>query len=141
VVLSEFENRWWDSVVRGLPGRVGPGTIQAAYYALTGAWPLVAYRSFEAVTGRKREPWLVKTVGLLTVAIAAALSADPHGRTAPGRRLAIGSALAYGIVDVYYAAVRRRISLVYVADAAVEAGLIGAWVIGAARRPAAPRAP
>jgi hypothetical protein len=109
--------------------------MQAVYYAVSGAWPLVAYRSFEAVTGRKREPWLVKTVGLLTVAIAAAIWADPHGRTAPGRRLAIGSALAFSTVDIYYAAVRRHISPVYLADAAVETGLLAAWVIGAARMP------
>jgi hypothetical protein len=125
-------------MVRRLSAAGGPGTVQAAYYALTGAWPLVAYRSFEAVTGRKREPWLVRTVGLLTVAIAAAIWADPHGRTAPGRRLAIGSALAYGIVDVYYAAVRRRISPVYLADAAVETGLLAAWIFGAARLPGSP---
>ena len=134
-MLRESENRRPVPVVRRLPGWVGPGTIQGAYYALTGAWPLVAYRSFEAVTGRKREPWLVKTVGLLTVAIAAAIWADPHGRTAPGRRLAIGSALAFGAVDIYYAAVRRHIALVYLADAAVETGLLAAWVIGGAWLP------
>lgn len=77
-----------------------PGWIQATYYLVTGLWALVAYRSFEAVTGPKREPWLVKTVGLQTVAIAAALAADPQGRTAVGRRLGIGSAASFAAIDV-----------------------------------------
>ena len=37
--------------------------IQAAYYTLTGIWPIVHRRSFEAVTGRKTDYWLVQMVG------------------------------------------------------------------------------
>jgi hypothetical protein len=44
-------------------------TIQGAYYLLTGLWPLAHLRSFQAVTGPKLEPWLVKTVGVLAAAI------------------------------------------------------------------------
>ncbi|MBW3612499.1 MAG: hypothetical protein KY392_01405 [Chloroflexi bacterium] len=54
--------------------------LQAAYYAVSGAMPLVAYPLFERITGPKREPWLVKTVGLITVAIAWVLARDPANR-------------------------------------------------------------
>lgn len=105
-----------------------PGTLQAAYYAVSGAWPLLSYRSFELVTGRKREPWLVKTVGLLLGVVAVAVAADPRGTSAVTRRVGIGSALALGAVDVWYAGVRRRISPIYLADALVEAMFIGLWL-------------
>ena len=105
-----------------------PGTLQAAYYAVSGAWPLVSYRSFELVTGRKREPWLVKTVGLLLGVVAVAVAADPRGTSAVTRRVGIGSALVLGAVDVWYAGVRRRISPIYLADAVVETMFIGLWL-------------
>ena len=104
-----------------------PAAIQAAFYALGGAWPLVAYRTFEAVTGRKREPWLVKTVGMLMLAIAAALAADPDGRSPAARRLGVGSAAAFAAVDVWYAGLRRRISPIYLVDAVAEAALVALW--------------
>ena len=48
-----------------------PATLahaQGGYYAITGVWPLVHMRSFEAVTGPKQDHWLVHTVaGLLVV--------------------------------------------------------------------------
>lgn len=103
--------------------------LQAGYYAASGAMPLLAYRLFERITGPKREPWLVKTVGLITVAVAWVLANDPAGRHRQTRRLGVASALAYGAIDVWYAAVRRRISPVYLLDAAVEAALVGAWLV------------
>ena len=54
-------------------GRRGLAGLQAAYYVGTGLWSLVHRRSFERVTGPKREYWLVRTVGALAVAIGAAL--------------------------------------------------------------------
>lgn len=105
-----------------------PGLVQAAYYLVSGTWPLVAYRSFEAVTGPKREPWLVKMVGLLTMVIGGVIATDPAGRTPQTRRLAIGAAVAYATVDVWYAAVRRRIRPIYLMDAMAEAALAGAWL-------------
>ncbi len=104
-----------------------PAALQSGFYAVGGAWPLVAYRTFEAVTGRKREPWLVKTVGVLMLAIAAALAADPDGRSPVSRRLGVGSAVAFGAVDVWYAGVRRRISPIYLVDAVAEAALVALW--------------
>ena len=115
-------------------GGRGPGRIQATYYLVSGAWPLLAYRSFEAMSGPKREPWLVKMVGLLTVAIGGVIASDAHGREATTRRLAIGSALAYAAVDTWYAGVRRRIRPVYLLDAAVELAFVRAWLAPARRR-------
>ncbi len=36
----------------------------SAFYVATGIWPVLSRRSFEAVTGPKREDWLVKTFGV-----------------------------------------------------------------------------
>jgi hypothetical protein len=111
-----------------------PGAVQAWYYGVTGAWALLAYRSFEAVTGPKREPWLVKTVSLLMLAIAGALASDPAGRTAAVRRLGIGSAIAFAAADTWYAGVRRRISPIYLLDALAEFGIAMLWLASAAIR-------
>jgi hypothetical protein len=108
--------------------RVATGTVQAAYYAASGLWPVVSYRSFEATTGRKREPWLVKTVGLLLVVTASAVAADPRGESRSTRLVGIGSAAALGMIDVWYAAVRRRISPIYLADACAELAIVTAWL-------------
>ncbi len=102
--------------------------LQSAYYLVGGVWPLVWYRSFEWVTGRKREPWLVKTVALLMIAIGVTLRSSPHGDDPSSRRLGIGSALAFAWVDLWYGGIRRRISAIYLLDAVVEAALIALWV-------------
>jgi len=47
---------------------------ESAYYLVTGAWPLLHYSSFERVSGPKRDDWLVKTLGLLLLPIAATLA-------------------------------------------------------------------
>lgn len=112
-------------------------TLQAAYYAASGAAPIVAYRAFACLTGPKREPWLVKTMGLITLAIASVLARAPREADPQTRRIGLSTALAYGIADVWYAGVRRRISPVYLLDAVVEAVFVVAWL--AHRREARPR--
>src|SRR5215212_885809 len=47
--------------------------VQAIYYLVTGLWPFVSIRTFEAISGPKRDDWLVKTVGALVSSIGAAL--------------------------------------------------------------------
>jgi len=37
------------------------------YYVVSGAWPLVYIDSFQKVTGRNTDLWLVHTVGLLVL--------------------------------------------------------------------------
>ena len=81
------------------------------------------------VTGRKDEPWLVKTVGILIADVGAALLfAGLRGRVSRELRfLAAGSALSLALVDTVYAGARRRISPVYLLDAAAEVALFAGW--------------
>ena len=111
--------------------------VQAAYYVATGVWPLVSPRSFQAVTGPKRDVWLVKTVGVLVGVVGASLAVaagreGTHGTTSI-RVLAVGSALGLAAVDVVFVA-RGRISRIYLADAAAELGLVSVWLAPARTR-------
>jgi hypothetical protein len=113
---------------------------QAAVFVATGLWPIVSLRTFEAVTGPKREGWLVKTVGLLVAGIGAGLAlAAARGRVSDEAALVGGlAATALAGVDVRYGTT-RRISAVYLADAALEALFIAGWLWTA--RPRAPSLP
>lgn len=108
---------------------------QSAYFFITGLWPLLHYRSFEVITGRKRDIWLVKTVGALLLPVAASIGVAASRRRASDevRLLAAGSALALGGVEALYA-LRGRIRWVYLIDAAIEALLVLGLLT--ARRPA-----
>lgn len=94
---------------------------QGAYYLLTGAWPLVSMRSFELVTGPKLEHWLVHTVSLLALVIGTSLAAAARADEAAMsiRVLALGAAVAFASMDIFYVSV-GRISPVYLLDAAAE---------------------
>ncbi len=108
--------------------------LQGAYYVATGAWAIVHRRSFEAVTGRKTDYWLVRTVGLLAAAIGASLlvaATRDEGPSPEAVVLAGGSAASFALVDVVYVA-RRRISPIYLADAALHA-LLAALALAARR--------
>src|SRR5437763_16398755 len=78
--------------------------VQGVYYLVTGAWPLVSIDTFQAVTGPKTDLWLVRTVGALVLAVAAALLAAALRRRVPAEVgvLAVASAVALGAVDVVY---------------------------------------
>jgi hypothetical protein len=104
---------------------------QGGYFLVTGVWPLLHMRSFEAVTGPKRDRWLVKTVGSV-IAVVGGVLLDAARRERIDRsaaRLAIGTAAALTAIDVVYVA-KRRISRVYLLDAAAEVGLMGLWAAG-----------
>lgn len=105
---------------------------QGLYYLATGLWPLFNIRSFEAVTGPKREDWLVKTVGAVVTAIGAALTVSwKKGRASDETRvLGIASAAAFTLIDCTYV-LKGRISPIYLLDAAAEAALIVAWCLPA----------
>ena len=107
---------------------------QGAFYVATGVWPILHMRSFEAVTGEKTDDWLVKTVGaMIGVAGVVMMAAGLRRRVTPEiALLAAGSAAALAAVDVIYTQ-KRIIPNIYLADAVVEAGLIGAWTAAAAR--------
>ncbi len=53
-------------------GRNSGTSFQGIYFA-TGLWPILNMRSFEVVTGPKRDKSLVKTVGALITAIGSTL--------------------------------------------------------------------
>ncbi len=107
--------------------------VQGVYFVLTGVWPLVSMRTFEAVTGPKVDRWLVKTVGVLVAVIGASLLADARRPSRGSAVLGVGSAAALGGVDVVYS-LRGRISKIYLADAVLEAMLVAFWVRGGRRR-------
>lgn len=67
-------------------------------------------------------------VGLITVVVGAVIATDPSGAARQTRLLGVGAAGAYAAVDTWYAGVRRRISPVYLLDAAAEAALAGLWL-------------
>ncbi|MFT3838875.1 MAG: hypothetical protein QM723_17985 [Myxococcaceae bacterium] len=46
---------------------------QGALYLATGLWPIVHLKSFQAVTGAKRQKWLARTYGGITVLAGASL--------------------------------------------------------------------
>ena len=116
-----------------------------AWFAVTGLWPLVAMESFEDVTGPKTDRWLVKALGgLVTVVGGALVSAGLRRRVTPEMAaVGAGTAAVLAGIDVVYAA-RRRISPVYLGDAAAEGLLIAGWASAAredqpAKRPRARR--
>ena len=112
--------------------------IQGAVFVVSGLWPVFHLRSFEAVTGPKADGWLVKTVGLLITVIGGVLGWRSV-RTTTTPDLALlggGSAAALAAIDVIYVA-RRRISPIYLLDAAMELGFVGGWLVWLLRRPAA----
>jgi hypothetical protein len=108
--------------------------IQGAFYLATGIWPLVDIVSFQLVTGPKTDLWLVKTVGVLVAVVGAVLFVAGRRRRVTGEiaLLAIGSALGLTAIDLVYS-LSGRISAVYLADAVVEIGLAGLWVLALRR--------
>lgn len=100
--------------------------FQAGYYAITGIFPLLTRRGFEAVTGKKTDWWLVQMVGLLALGNGVALAAGTRSERISEETLtlAILSALSFAAIDIAYV-FKRRIAAVYLADAAIELILAG----------------
>jgi hypothetical protein len=103
---------------------------QAAYYILTGLWPILHMGSFEAITGPKVDDWLVRMVGLLAATIGITLAVALRARRLGPevRTLAILSALSFAAIDLRYA-LSGRISPIYLADAAAELGLVALLMV------------
>jgi len=100
---------------------------QGGYYIGTGVAPFISRRAFEAVTGPKKEWWLVETVGLLVTAVGAGVAtAAARDRVTPEITIvAAGCAGGLAAIDIVYAA-RGRISPAYLADAAAQIALLAA---------------
>jgi hypothetical protein len=103
-------------------------TFQAAYFLVTGLSPIVSRPTFEAVTGPETDYWLVRTVGALASVIGTTLGVAAYRNRVSSELavLGIGSALAFGAVDIFYVTT-GRISRVYLADAAVECLIAAGW--------------
>lgn len=110
---------------------------QGAYYVVSGLWAVVDRRSFETVTGRKTDYWLVRTVGLLAAAIGASLLTGARGaRPSPETTvLAVAAGASFTAVDLVFVA-RGRIKPVYLADAAVHGLLAGRALLPSGERAA-----
>jgi cytochrome bd-type quinol oxidase subunit 2 len=104
--------------------------VQGVFYLATGVWPLLDIDSFQVVTGPKVDLWLVRTVGVLVAVIGTVLLLAVQRRriTAEIAILAVGSAIGLAGIDLLYA-LSGRISSIYLADAVVELGLAGFWVL------------
>jgi hypothetical protein len=101
--------------------------IQSIYYLVTGIWPLVSMRTFEAVTGPKTDDWLVQTVGVLAAVIGVALFVGSR-RPTPNREtltLSVLSASGFIAVDVVFVAL-GTIHPIYLADVAVQVAIFSA---------------
>jgi hypothetical protein len=109
---------------------------QGVYYIVTGIWPLVSMRTFEAVTGPKTDDWLVQTVGVLAATIGATLVVGSR-RQPPNREtltLAALSIVSFTAVDVVFVA-NGTISRIYLVDAGLQAVFaVGLLVAGLWRR-------
>lgn len=94
-----------------------------------GVWPLVHMRSFEAVTGPKVDKWLVRTVAGLLVAngLVQVRSTGSRDGLRAARAVGLGTAATLAAIDLVYAP-RRRISRVYLVDAALELAILAAWL-------------
>jgi hypothetical protein len=104
--------------------------VHGAANIISGLWPLLHMRSFEAVTGPKTDVWLVRTVAGLLVsngAVQVSAAGKSPGALALARRVGIGTAATLGTVDLVYG-VTGRISRIYLLDALLEAGWIAAWM-------------
>ena len=94
-----------------------------AFNVVTGAWPLLHLRSFEAVTGPKTDHWLVRTVAALVVANGVVqLTSD----VAAARRVGLGTAASLAGIDLAYAP-RGTIGPAYLLDAVAELVWLAAW--------------
>lgn len=88
--------------------------IQAAYFLLTGAWPIVDLASFLAVTGHKTDIWLVHMVSLLALSIGTCLLIERRSLL-----LAICVSLSFAVIDILYV-MGGTISPIYLVDALIH---------------------
>ena len=101
---------------------------QGLFYVATGLWPVLHLRSFEAVTGPKRDRWLVRTTGALIAAIGGSLLVAARDRSRAAKTLGVASAATLAGADLVFVA-SGQIPRIYLADAAAEAAVIGLWIM------------
>ena len=95
--------------------------LQGGYYLLGGLWPLVNFRSFEAVTGPKPDRFVTEVASALYVAIGTSLVAAGRRPARQLRVLALLTALASAGFDLRH---RPAVRPIYTAEAALEGVLL-----------------
>lgn len=101
-----------------------------AYWIFGAVWPLVSMRSFERVTGNKRDEWLVRTVSLLMLSVVATLAALARSRRDESALRLLGGTSAAALGSVALAGpLLGRISPVYLVDATVDTALAALWAL------------
>ena len=99
-----------------------PLLAQAAYYLVTGLWPLLHFRSFEGLTGPKPDRFVVESTGLLFAATGATL-ASAAGEDGPEPPVRVLGALVAAASTLAALRHRPQLRAVYLADAAVQVTL------------------
>lgn len=109
---------------------------QGGYYLATGIWPVLHRSSFEAISGKKQDYWLVRTVGLITAAVGLSiiLGSRRDEATSEMTVLEVGTATGFALIDLTYG-LTRRISAVYLVDGVVQVAFIAAHLVGPGRDP------
>lgn len=99
---------------------------QGTFNVVSGLWPVMHMRSFEAVSGPKVDRWLVRTVGGLVAAngLAQLTAGDAEQRLSA--RIGLGTSAVLAAVDVRYGAT-GRISRIYLLDALIQMAWAVAW--------------
>ena len=112
--------------------------LQGWYYLVGGLWPLVRFRSFEAVAGPKPDRFQTEVTSILFAAIGTALLVGTRGRTLQPAvsTLAVASALGTAYLDLKH---RRQVRVIFQPEAALELAFAAAAAAGAVRSPAARR--
>jgi hypothetical protein len=103
-------------------------SLHGGYLLGTGVWPILHRRSFERVTGRKHDFWLVRVVGGLAglSGLNLGIAALRGRRSLETQMLAVGSALVFGMADLYAGS---KFSRAYYADLVGQALVTPAWFV------------
>jgi len=101
-------------------------TIQGWFYVITGLWPILHMKSFEMVSGPKKDKWLVKTLGLM-IACSGYIFIR-YNQNDIARDLALINATCLAVIDVYYS-LKGVIWKTYLWDAGIEVGFISAYLL------------
>jgi hypothetical protein len=108
-----------------------------------GLWPVVAFASFQAVTGEKADRWLISVVGMLLAGIGSSMLIAAIRRDIAFEVFTIGiiTALSLAVTDFIFV-IERSIPAVYLLDAVAETLFVTLWVfaIRDTRRPRRPAA-
>jgi hypothetical protein len=94
--------------------------LHGSYYLLTGLWPLLHLRSFEAVTGPKADRFVLRAASALFTVIGGFMVVEARSDPRATARLGALTAAATATVSLrHWPAIRA----VYVVDAVVQFGL------------------